>query len=652
VCVTLVEKVGQVPPTPTIQFPLNNIGGGNPIIANLQGREHVATISCLVSDGHRIYALTNRHVAGDPAEVVYSNLSRRTARIGVSSGKQLTRLPFVAVYRDFPGKDVYLNLDAGLIDIDDLSAWTAQVHGIGTLGRLADLPPTQMKLSLVGCRVVGFGAASGRMEGEITALLYRYKSIGGFEYLADFLIGPRSGRDPGASRIAKQEGSGPELLTRPGDSGTLWVFDPVEPNQKATITEGDPELEYRPFAVQWGAQVFAGDASTYALATSLSTICSLLDLDLVRDWNLDEIPTWGSIGHFSIAASVTACLTNARLKALMTKNADIISPSDDDIRSSEFKGMGSDDFVPLSDVPDMFWKPRVAKQGFARAMEGPNHFADMDQERKSDGKTLLDLTRDEAFVDPEKWDEFYSSVTDLLSGKPITSKHRGLLPFRVWQIFNDMVRFVNASEVTKFVCAAGVLTHYVGDACQPLHISYLHDGDPEQPQTRTIHHRDGTEEEKIEPLGSGVHSAYEDSMISAHRAEILDGLKATEKVKAAELIHTGLEAAKGTISMMRTVFKRVPPRKIVQFYIDSEAKPKQLAEDMWEEFGEATIKCMQDGAHLLAVIWQSAWVAGHGDGTVSASALKSLNRQKAMEICKDENFLPSMSIDRISDVLR
>src|SRR6185503_2557605 len=114
--------------------------------------------------------------------------------------------------------------------------------------------------------------------------------------------------------------------------------------------------------------------------------------------------------------------------------------------------------------------------------EGPNHFADMDQERDSDGKTLLDLTLDAGFIDPDKWDAFYSSVKDILSGDPISAKHRGLLPFRVWQIFNDMVRFVKAGKVAEFVCAAGVLTHYVGDACQPLHISFLHDGDPADPQ--------------------------------------------------------------------------------------------------------------------------------------------------------------------------
>ena len=103
---------------------------------------------------------------------------------------------------------------------------------------------------------------------------------------------------------------------------------------------------------------------------------------------------------------------------------------------------------------------------------------------------------------------------------------------------------------------------------------------------------------------------------------------------------------------MRTVFRRVPPPKIVQFFVESDVKPKQLAEDMWEEFGDGTLNCMQDGVHLLAVLWQSAWVAGDGDDTVPASALKALTRQKVMSICRDSAFLPSTSVGKIGSILR
>src|SRR5205085_9485056 len=107
-------------------------------------------------------AISNRHVTGDPGELIYSRLGGREEPVGRSSAKQLTRLPFSSVYTDCPGRDLYLNLDAGLIDIDNLNRWTAQIHQLGTLAPMADLPPAQMKLSLVGSRVAGFGAASGR----------------------------------------------------------------------------------------------------------------------------------------------------------------------------------------------------------------------------------------------------------------------------------------------------------------------------------------------------------------------------------------------------------------------------------------------------------------------------------------------------------
>jgi hypothetical protein len=161
----------------------------------------------------------------------------------------------------------------------------------------------------------------------------------------------------------------------------------------------------------------------------------------------------------------------------MDKNKEIISHADPALEVGDFKGMGTADFVPMADVPDFFWKPGVGKQNHTRQWEGPNHFADMDQE-DANGETLLSLTTSTDFIDPDKWQAFYDSVNDILSGEPIAPKHRGLLPFRVWQIFDEMCGFAAEGEAEKFVCAAGVLCHYVGDACQPLHISYLHDGDP------------------------------------------------------------------------------------------------------------------------------------------------------------------------------
>jgi hypothetical protein len=86
VCVIEAPRDPVIPAQPpAIRFPLNNIGSGHPVLVAVQHREHVATIACLVTDGHKAYALTNRHVTGEPGEQLSSRLgcrSRRSIRDG------------------------------------------------------------------------------------------------------------------------------------------------------------------------------------------------------------------------------------------------------------------------------------------------------------------------------------------------------------------------------------------------------------------------------------------------------------------------------------------------------------------------------------------------------------------------------------------
>jgi hypothetical protein len=405
--------------------------------------------------------------------------------------------------------------------------------------------------------------------------------------------------------------------------------------------------------MQWGENRLFADggeiAQSFVLATCLSTVCDRLDLDLVRDWNLDQPDTWGAVGHFAIASRVAGALSKdvPRLAELMENNATIVSHNDETILNSEFKKMSEDAFIPMADVPDFFWKH--GKQGHTRAFEGPNHFADMDQKRARDGLDLLELCKDENNVDPTVWNSFYDSVEDLLSGKPIERKHRGLLPFRVWQIFDEMVKFAHAGKRGEFVCAAGVLCHYLGDGCQPLHISYLYDGDPLQATTHTVHHRYGTMENKQVALGAGCHSAYEDGMVNANREKILAGLDKTKTVQAKKRVENGFQAALKTIELMRTTFERLPPSDIVSAYVVFDKPKKELPAYLWRKFGHETISCMQDGTHLLAVLWESAWAAGEGETRVKSTA--AISEDEAMEICAPQNFLRSFAVDEIGAFL-
>jgi len=148
-------------------FPTSRIGGGFPVVADVQGFEHVASIGCLVSDGHSAYALTNRHVTGEPGEVINTKVGGTMIRIGESARErlQLRRLPFQKVYPNWAGKDVYVNLDVGLIRIDDLTQWTAQVYGVGTVGPMADLAADNFSLRLIDAPVRAYGCASRHLRG-------------------------------------------------------------------------------------------------------------------------------------------------------------------------------------------------------------------------------------------------------------------------------------------------------------------------------------------------------------------------------------------------------------------------------------------------------------------------------------------------------
>lgn len=619
-----------------LRYPLNNIGPGFPVIADVQGMRYTATIGCLVSDGHRVYAMTNRHVVGEAGSPILSRLDGREQQIGASAAMQLTRRPFSEVYPNFAGRDTYVNLDIGLIDIDDLDRWTTRVRGLPALGPMADFDGSNLSLALVGCQVRGVGAAGGDMLGEVHGLFYRYKTRGGSEYVADLYIGPRTNPPSG----------NPEFATLPGDSGTLWMLEPLKqsPNGNGDAREAEVLL---PLAIQWGRNMLRSGGPArpqgFALATLLARACDLLDVDVIRDWNVDQVDTWGAMGHFAIAARSSYALSDRfpNLVQLVRNNAGIISHDDATLAAGDFTGMGSAAFVPMADVPDFFWKPRVAKQGFDRPGEGPNHFADMDQKGPG-GKTLLDLTVDPANIDTARWESFYDSVTDMLSGEPIAPEHRGLLPFRVWQIFDAMVRFASDGDAARFVCAAGVLTHYLGDACQPLHISYLHDGDPLRAfdYTYTKGKKQGQSERR--PLGMGVHSAYEDAMVHEYRVQILAALKKTARVGASEAVGTGKEAAERTVELMRNTFKAIAPADLVQAYIDVGHGGKACSDALWNAFGQETMQVMQAGAHLVGVLWESAWSLG--DGETKVKSLAALDETAAMDIVKDPQFLPSKTI--------
>jgi hypothetical protein len=622
-------------------WPKSLFGGGMPIIVDAQKQTHQATAGCLVSDGHTTYALTSRHVCGNQGEPV-STLSRgEPVEIGRASARHLTRLPFTEVYPEFVGHRTYVNLDVGLIELTDLNQWTSQTFGLGPMGALADLNELNISTRLIDAPVVAYGAASGSLEGRIKALFYRYRSVGGYDYVADFLIGPR-----------QSEGESPQLnQTQPGDSGAVWH---LVTNQKTTATDeaadedADFEGDLRPLAVEWGGQVFVENATrgsfAFALATSLTTVCSALDVELVTEHNTGVVPYWGQMGHYSIASFACEALPAGKLKDFMTANIDRISFGFANLNKKEIKARlktarEKESLVPLADVPDEVWKKLpwkvtggrdIKPSGFSSTgPEHPTHYADIDEHNPNETTLREQCLQDHNKIDVDYWRKFYTDHGH-------TEQHeRGLLPFRVWQFFDAMKGFLTAGDPEQFLCAAGLLSHYVGDACQPLHGSIYADGDPETNK------------------GQGVHSCYETSMIESKQGPLVAGLTVAIKAPGEELpqIQTGKDAALATIELMDRSARKIPPKEIVAVFVkQGGTDTADVREELWNSFGKGTIAVMTDGARVLAKIWEGAWNEGDGE-EIPGDQLGPIDPDVLNGHSRNPDFVKSFDLDEIKNHL-
>lgn len=589
-------------------YPSDLIGGGYPCLADVQGVRRTGSIGCLVTDGDGVFALTNRHVAGPEGREISTLVAGARRRIGLSAGIAVGKRPFESVYPGWAGSRVLANLDAGLIEVDDVNDWTAQVYGIGEMGPIFDLDTTNFDLSLIGLCVRAHGGTSGAIRGQIAALFFRYQSIAGTDYVSDFLIGPRYGE--------------PALGTLPGDSGTLWFHDPEQPEK------GRQAPKLSPIAMQWGGQALvAGDGGTgasYALASCLATICRELEVDVIADWNSGIPETWGIVGHVKVGALACELIgtkkfgADANIAALFALNEDNIGISDPALKASGRPA--SSDFAPLADVADLVWRD-------SRKIDASNHFADMDKAATDPpfaGKSLLDLTRQGRNITPEIWNQFYESIK---------APSRGALPFRVWSIADAMVDYAADGDVLRYLCAGGLLAHYVGDACQPLHISRLHHG------------REGGSKSE-----QGVHEAYETKMLDANRDALIRKIAAKRARAAVPAAWQGggERAALEVVKLMQRTVRALPPQEIVDLYNSLSGRQRLIT--MWTKLGDRTASRILDGAWTLAGIWQGTWAEGRARPGAKPAAFPAAAYAHAdlAKLYNDKSFAPSYSLKHLT----
>jgi hypothetical protein len=556
--------------TPRYGDPLSE--PGTALATEGQGELRIGTVGCLVEDGSEVYALTSGHVLGaSGSEVVVLRDGERLS-VGRVSARAEQRVAFEKAYPGWRVTRGLLNADAGLVRLTSTAGWNARMADGARLGDLIDLGVDTLSLDLIGCPVRGLGAASGEMRGQISGLFYRYRTVGGFDYVADLLIGPRDPED--------------RVVTQPGDSGSLWCWDAVA--DKSLSPRIDPATyEPRPIALQWGGHSFLERGGQgrlqIALASSLSTVLRLLDVQLVRDLSFERDSYWGKTGHYKVAQIACELVTaGGEIEKLLLKNQLCISLSDADLVAGHLPKDNQAPFIALADVADVWWRSH-------RPTDKANHFADLDEpglnllDPQGPRKTLMDQWGDPRNRSSEAWNRFYEDKQAALA-------HRGALPFRAWQGYDLLVKHAKAGDVASFIFVAGTVAHYIGDACQPLHVSRLHHG------------HDQSEYD--------VHADYETAMLDEMAQQLVTLVNQKKsRITQHDLFSGGANAADKIFQLMKRCITRVPPERIIAVW-KAAAGHRGKYTEMWNALGDDTCDCIVDGAKTLAAYWESAWREG------------------------------------------
>jgi hypothetical protein len=231
-----------------------------------------------------------------------------------------------------------------------------------------------------------------------------------------------------------------------------------------------------------------------------------------------------------------------------------------------------------------------------------------------------------------------------------------------------MVAALKGKHVDKFIFTAGVLAHYVGDGCQPLHGSYMSNGDPvdnttidytalrDSPATSKNPHKKGDVYKKVVNPGAGVHAAYEDNMIDDNIAEILKSIDKILKDKNSRIrkepvpvIGSGQDAGFAVLQLMQKTQADIHPHDIVELFKKIKSEGGDVSSALFEEFGASTSECIARGCIYLESIWQAAWVAGNGEKNITS--LGKVSPKDLQKLYAEPTELPSKHLDTIGPLL-
>lgn len=230
-------------------------------------------------------------------------------------------------------------------------------------------------------------------------------------------------------------------------------------------------------------------------------------------------------------------------------------------QSMSFWAANADGMRTLSTVPDRVWKGKQTKDD-----EAPTHWFQADA-------YVQDLNQcQDILAFPKSYDaavQKYSEQTILKNGTA---------PWRIVQFYNAAVRDFKAGNMQQAVEEAGVMSHYIGDLSQPLHVSENYDG--------------------VETGQKGIHAWFETTNLQDEMSIRAEVLKRAEKlIQDPQFLAETMGDLQDVIyhEVIRSVLKRDEvldnDKRLGRDSDEARSVQLDLAEDR-----------MADGAAVLAVV--------------------------------------------------
>jgi hypothetical protein len=150
--------------------------------------------------------------------------------------------------------------------------------------------------------------------------------------------------------------------------------------------------------------------------------------------------------------------------------------------------------------------------------------------------------------------------------------------------------------------------------------------------------------------GEGVHSCYETDMIDRFSKHLLPAVQSMVDAQPRyRVVSSGFEAAREIVELMDRTAKTIDVRALIDTYITAGGRNVvAVQKKMWDRWHNETARVMADGAHVLAMLWASAWKAG---GAPAALSVDAVDRQALMALYRNPKFVESLDLDHIGPVL-